>query len=116
MGPADHDRRPSTARQDEEAWQEICEVFGDSEALARLDTFRTELRENLASISDGSLDLEAVQHVAHRTVARAGFLGFRDLTEASVALDEAARAGTDVAMPLERWIKEAGRVVASTRT
>lgn len=115
MKPADQDRPTGTARQDEEAWQEICEVFGESEALARLNTFRSDLRENIASISDGLQDLDALHHVAHRTVGRAGFLGFRALSEASVALDEAARGGTDVAAALDRWIVEARKVAATTR-
>jgi HPt (histidine-containing phosphotransfer) domain-containing protein len=106
----DQSRQPDEAVQDADAWREACAVFGDEAARSRLCAFRKELAGHLARIGQGRLDDAALREIAHRTAGRAGFLGFKALTEASVALDEAARRRQGVAAALERWAHQAGRV------
>lgn len=93
--------------QDQDAFQEACAVFGESDALARLLDFRRDLVTHLSRIAQGPLDNETLRDIAHRTAGRAGVLGFPALTEACASLEDAARRDTGVASAVALWKEQA---------
>lgn len=112
MADRDQEEPPGDGVQDAEVFREACSVFGEAGARARLRMFQGELAQQLSGIEQGGVDAAELGKMAHRTVGRAGFLGFRGLVEASVGLDEAVRCNGNVAPALARWTQEARRAVA----
>lgn len=98
--------------EDPDAFKEVCAVFGDAGALARLETFRADLGTHLRGIECEQRDLEALREFVHQTAGRAGFLGFPALAEASARLEEAICANARVTLALEDWSKQARLAVA----
>lgn len=104
--------QPSAGVEDADAFGEACAVFGDAAALAHLQAFRAELAEQISRLDAAPPDPAALREVAHRTVGRAGTLGFPTLAEASARLDEALLQDAGVATALERWTQAARRAAA----
>lgn len=108
---ADRERAEEVARSvpDPDAFREACDVFGEADALARLQLFCTDLETQLARFEQGLPDREQLREIAHRTAGRAGLFGFPALVEASVCLDDAIRGDTGMMAALARWIEQARR-------
>jgi len=93
--------------QDREAFKEACDLFGHEGALMRLRTFCAELGECVQRIEQSRPDHDTLREMAHKTVFRAGMLGFSDLAEASMDLEDAIRRKSGEANAIEQWTRHA---------
>ena len=112
MADRDQDGPRGDGVQNADVFREACSLFGEAGARARLRAFQDELAQQLSWIAQGGVEAAALGEMAHRTVGRAGFLGFHRLVEASVDLDEAVRRNGDIAPALACWTREARSAVA----
>lgn len=103
-GPMDE---VSTGVQDKEAFKEACDLFGHEGALMRLRKFGAELDECVRRIEQSLPDRDALREMAHQTVFRAGILGFSNLADASMDLEDAIRQKSGEATAIEQWTRQA---------
>jgi HPt (histidine-containing phosphotransfer) domain-containing protein len=97
----------STSVQDKEAFKEACDLFGHEGALMHLRQFADELDECVQRIEQSLPDHDALREMAHQTVFRAGILGFSDLADASMDLEDAIRQKSGEATAIEQWTRQA---------
>lgn len=100
-------RKATKGIEDLDAFAEACAVFGEANALARLQAFRADISAQLDRVRDDVMDKESLREMAHQTAGRAGLLGFPTLAEASARLDEAIRANTALRPTLDLWTTHA---------
>lgn len=79
---------------DDQALEALRELMGDAWVRASLVRLRERLDEAFAEASGGDVDREELKRHAHRLVSDAGQLGFRELSEACSALEEACASQT----------------------
>ena len=91
---------------DRAALNEICELMGETKTRELLADFALDLGKRFASEK-----VEAIALDAHATISPAGMFGFLDLVGVCRTVEEACRAGSDVALLLLRLKDERRRVL-----